>query len=72
MTRIEMVEQAMQALGDAGADDLAAFVHKQHGEKIEPRFMPLFLASIRDRRNLEASRRERTVARQAEPEAPPA
>lgn len=49
MTRIEMIEQAIQVLGDAPAEKLAAFVQKKHGEKIEPHFIPLFLASIRDR-----------------------
>lgn len=68
MTKIEMVEQAMQALGDASSESLAAFVEKKHGDKIEARFIPLFVASIRDRMRLEASRRERAAAPKIEVE----
>lgn len=61
MTKIEMVEKAMQALGEVSAEKLATFVEKKHGEKIDARFIPLFLASIQDRVRMEAARRERAA-----------
>ena len=66
MTKLDMVQQAIQVLGDASAEELAAFVQTQFGETIEARFMPLFVASIRDRRRLEALRRERAAAPKVE------
>jgi HEAT repeat protein len=56
--------KAVPALLEAANDE------EKHGENIEARFIPLFLASIRDRKHLEASRRERTIARQAEAAVP--
>ena len=61
MTKIDMVEQAMAALGETSAEALAAFVQEQHRETIEIRFIPFFVASIRDRTRLEALRRERAT-----------
>jgi hypothetical protein len=62
MTKIDMVEQAMKVLGEVRPEELVAFVLTKHGEAIEPRFMPFFLASIRDRMRLESARRERAAA----------
>jgi hypothetical protein len=67
MTKIDMVEQAMHVLGDTSPEELARFVRKKHGEEIEARFIPLFVASIQDKRRLEASRRERAATPKIEP-----
>jgi predicted SprT family Zn-dependent metalloprotease len=62
MTRIDMVQAAMEALGESSAQELAAFVRERFGQTIEPRFVPLFIATVRDRHRLAALRRERTAA----------
>ena len=33
-----------QALGDAPAQELSAFIERQHGVRIDPKFIPLFRA----------------------------
>jgi predicted SprT family Zn-dependent metalloprotease len=71
MTKLEMFEEALQVLGDASAETLAAFIQKKHSETIDPRFIPLFVASIRDRNRLEALRRERAVSRPSQTRASP-
>lgn len=68
MTKIEMVQQAMQALGEAAPETLAAFVRKTYGEAIDARYIPFFVASVRDRMRLEALRKERAARAPAETE----
>ena len=46
----------MQELGDVTAKELSAFIEKQHGIKIEPKFIRLYKASIQDKVRLEAAR----------------
>jgi predicted SprT family Zn-dependent metalloprotease len=52
-----MVAQALTHLPDAPADAVAAFVVQHFGVAIEPRFIPLFRATLLDRARLEAARR---------------
>jgi predicted SprT family Zn-dependent metalloprotease len=56
MDRIEMVQVALQELGDVANEKLATFVQKRFGVRIESRYMPLYRASIRDKQRLEAGR----------------
>lgn len=56
MTKLEMVKEAMTQLGDVSADALVAFVENKYGTKIEPKFMPLFKASIREQERLVSAR----------------
>jgi hypothetical protein len=56
MTKLELVEMALQELGDVSAQELSAFIEQKKGVKIEPKFIPVFKASLRDRTTLEAAR----------------
>lgn len=49
MTKLEMVQSAWLALGEAPADALAAFVRDKYGVTIDPKFIPIFKASLRDK-----------------------
>jgi len=56
MDRLKLVEAAMRELGDVSAQELSTFIAKQHGIKIDPIFIPIFKASIRDKLRLDAAR----------------
>lgn len=56
MTKLDMVREAWRQLGDATADALAAFVETTFGSRIEPKFIPVFKASIREKHRLDALR----------------
>ncbi|OAI54064.1 hypothetical protein AYO44_15520 [Planctomycetaceae bacterium SCGC AG-212-F19] len=56
MDKLELMQIALRELGDVLAEQLSAFIEKKHGVKIEPKFIPLFMASIRDKIRLEAAR----------------
>ena len=43
------VKTALRELGDVSAARVAVFVEQQFGVEIEPRFIPLYIATIRDR-----------------------
>jgi hypothetical protein len=62
MDKLEMVRIALQELGDVSAQELSSFIERRHGVKIEPKFIPLFKASIRDKERLEAERRAARAA----------
>jgi hypothetical protein len=63
MTNIEMVQQALAVKGEATSEEIVAFIEKWHGVKIEPKFIPIYKASIRDKRMMEEKRRAaQTVA----------
>jgi hypothetical protein len=55
--KLELVQTALRELGDVSAQELSAFIEKKHGVKIEPRFIPVFRASISSKLRLEATRR---------------
>jgi hypothetical protein len=72
MDKLEIVQLALGEVGDMPAQELSAFIEKTHGVKIEPKFIPLYKASLRDKLRLEAARQQaRAVAEQlkAEPQA---
>lgn len=56
MDKLKLVQAAMQQLGDVSAQELSSFIAKQHGVKIDPIFIPIFKASIRDKLRLDAAR----------------
>ena len=69
MTKLEMVQVAMRQLGDVPADSLAAFVAEKFGARIEPKFIPVFKASIREQERVAAVRQAaREAADQAKAE----
>jgi hypothetical protein len=63
MDKLEMVQIALRELGDVPAQELSAFIEKRHGVRIEPKFIPIFKASIRDKARLEAARLAARAAR---------
>jgi len=56
MDKLELVQSALRELGDVSAQELSAFIEQKHGVKIEPKFIPIFKASLRDKLRLEAAR----------------
>lgn len=56
MSRDEMVKLALQSLGDASAENLAAFIEQKFGVRINPRYIPIFKASLIGKAHLERSR----------------
>jgi len=74
MDRLELVQLALRDLGDVPAADLSAFIEQQHGVRIEPRYIPIFKASLRDKQRQEAMRSlaKRTVAPSVSSRAPEA
>lgn len=60
--KLELVQIALQEIGDVSAQELSSFIEKKHGVKIAPKFIPLYKASLRDKVRLEIARRAATVA----------
>ena len=60
MKPMDLFRRAVAEIGDAAAAELSAHLKKQHGFRIEPRFIPLYKATLRD---LEGMTRLRQVAR---------
>ncbi len=49
MDRLELFRLALEEIGDVSAAELAAHIEKKHGVKIDPRYIPVFRAALRDR-----------------------
>jgi hypothetical protein len=64
MKPIDLFRRAVAEIGDASAAELSAHMEKQHGVKIEPAFIPLFKATLRD---LERTSRLRQEAKREQP-----
>ena len=62
MEKLEMVQIALRELGDVQAEAITAFVDEKFQTRIEPRFIPLFKASIRERARAEALRQAARAA----------
>jgi hypothetical protein len=66
MDKLELVQLALRELGDVSAQDLSGFIQNRHAVNIDPKFIPLYKATIRDKLRLEAARQAaRTAAEQA-------
>ncbi len=48
MDRMEIVRQALVQLGDAPSHDLSSFIEQTYGVKIEPKYIPLFKATLQN------------------------
>jgi hypothetical protein len=57
VTKLEMVQQAVTVRGEATAEEIAAFIEHWHGVKIEPKYIPIYRATIKDKLLLEEKRR---------------
>jgi len=56
MDKLELVQVALRELGNASAQELSSFVARMHGVVIEPKYIPLFKASIQHKQQLNATR----------------
>src|SRR5262245_29191629 len=57
MDRMDAFRLAVAELGDAPAQKLSSFIERRFGIKIEPKFIPIFRASLLDLENLRRSKR---------------
>ena len=55
MDKLELVQIALRELGDVSAQELASLIEKKYGVSMEPKFIPLYKAGIRDKLRLEAA-----------------
>jgi hypothetical protein len=58
MKPIDLFRRAVAEIGDASASELSAYLEKQHGMKIEPAFIPVFKATLRDLERMARLRQE--------------
>jgi predicted SprT family Zn-dependent metalloprotease len=73
MMNLTMVQDALRHLGETTAEAIAAFVWQYHRTWIEPRFIPVYRASLRDQDRRDATRQAaRASAGPAVADAPPA
>lgn len=72
MDKLELVQFALGQIGDVSSRELSEFIEKQHGVKIEPKFIPLYKASLRDKLRLEAARQAARAALEQAKTEPPA
>jgi len=56
MTKLEMVQSAVAALGEVPAEALAAFVEERYRVQIPAKFVPVYVATVQDRIRLAANR----------------
>jgi hypothetical protein len=57
MGKLEAVKLAQQQLGTCTSEEIAAFVSENFGVKIKPAIVTVLLASLREREQLDQSRR---------------
>ena len=57
MTKLEMVKDALAQIGDVSAQEISEFVEKKHGVKIEPAYVPIIRATLKDKERMEQTRR---------------
>ena len=62
LSKEELVRLALAQLGDVPAPTLAAFIEREHGVKIDTKFLPFFKASLRGKEHLEQSRAKARAA----------
>lgn len=48
MKPMDLFRRAVAEIGDASPAELSAHLEKKHGVKIEPAFIPVFKATLRD------------------------
>lgn len=56
LDKLTIVQAALRALGNPCPARLSAYIARQHGVVIEPRFIPVFIATLRDKERLQAAR----------------
>ena len=56
LSKEEVVHRAIAQLGAVPDEELAAFVGREYGVRVEPRFVPVFRASLQAKQVLEQAR----------------
>jgi hypothetical protein len=57
MTKLDMVKEALSKIGEVSGQELSAFVEAEHGTKIDPAFIPVYRATLKDKERMEKARR---------------
>jgi hypothetical protein len=70
MNQAEALRRAMVELGDASAEELAAFIGTKYGVTVRPQFVPVLKATLKDKEILAKWRRKSQEAAQASKPAP--
>jgi hypothetical protein len=55
-TKEEAVRLALAEIGEAPSAEFAAFIEQRYGVRIDPRFIPIYKASVRDQEQLKQAR----------------
>jgi hypothetical protein len=66
MKPMELFRRAVAEIGDASATELSSHMEKQHGVKIEPAFIPVFRATLRDLERMTRLRQEAKLEQPAQ------
>ena len=70
MTPLEAVENAIAEVGSVSPEKLATFVKRRFGIQVEPKFIPLYRATIQEKtRTVKVRLEARRIAEQAAKEA---
>jgi hypothetical protein len=62
LSKLEAVRRALEQLGEATPQEIAAWVERHHGLKLRPQVVPILRASLREQEHLAKMRR---LAREA-------
>ncbi len=57
MSKVEALRRALTELGDASADELAAHIGRRYGLTVDPRFVPVLKATLKDKEMLATRKR---------------
>jgi hypothetical protein len=68
MKPMELFRNAVAEVGDVSAAELSAHLEKKHGVKIEPAFIPVYKATLKE---LERTNKLRQDAKSIPPKDPP-
>jgi hypothetical protein len=63
MTKVEMMRLALKELGEATSEEFSAYLEKTYNVKVEPKFISILRASVREKEMLENFRiRQKALA----------
>ena len=57
MSKVEALRRALMEVGDVPAEELAAFIGRQYGVKVDARIVPVLRATLKDKELLAGRRR---------------
>jgi hypothetical protein len=62
LSKVELVRRALAELGEASPQEVAAFLERRHGVRIDARFIPFVRASVLEQEMLERARQAARAA----------